>query len=783
MSKNEANILKFLSQIKGNGTFAVEGEEDFMMLGLYVDKVGDVALPMNEIQLKELIKVARKAPFGKGANTITDTSVRSAWEIDAAQIKMKNPAWEGFLAKLLEKIKVQLGLQEQKVSASLYKMLIYEKGDFFVWHKDSEKEKNMFATLSITLPSSYAGGKLVVKFNGQEIVIDNSEAASNYKFGYAAFYTDCDHEVRPLLLGHRVCLVYNLLQTGKSISALDQTKQINEMATLFEAWKEDFEVVEDAEEDEEGDEKENEEVENFTIKAILLGHQYTPDNFSLENLKLDDIPRVQVMLQAAEKTGFFARLALVTHYKSGSLEEVYYRGKPKSRYGYDDEYQDNNLDGEMGEVFEEYIKIENWCEDGLPTLGNVMLEETQIISNKATDDEEPIKKEAEGYTGNAGMTLEHWYHHGAVVFWQKENHAAVLNGLALPQVFEWVDFYTQRIDTDKDAHHYLATLLNEMVEIETTTSRYQSAIPDASCVAEGWVQMANQTDFDKKTRVFVSLFDKIKKENWLDLLTCYSEESISNIFEEASKAKNIDFANHFLDILLYIEEESEAYRNFVHTQITKIPTYFATLPTYILPSSKEGKVLFRNKTLELKQIATAQKLVLSLLKVSLRVVDNEKWTKAVYDLLTALQNRQYVNEVVTAALIDCPQYKEKPLFRVLKQFCSQNLEKRTANEPQPPPNWTRAVPVAKYPNHQKMWDILSSFLQSPTETVFNFTKNESERTEMVSAIGSITIDLKLVTIQTGRPYTLQITKTRAAYHVELSKWKEDVQILANLNKI
>lgn len=775
MSKNAANILNFLSQVKGNGTFAVSGEEDFVLLGLNVEKVGEVALPMNEIQVKELIKVAHKAPFGKGAATITDTSVRSAWEINSDQIKIKNPAWEVVLAKLLEKVQVQLGLQKHKISASLYKMLIYEKGDFFVWHKDSEKEKNMFATLSITLPSNYAGGKLAVKFNGQEIVIDNSEAASNYKFGYAAFYADCDHEVRPLLSGHRVCLVYNLLQTatGKPISATDLTKQIGEMTALLEDWKEDFEIAES--------EEENEEAEDFGIKAILLGHQYTPDNFSLENLKLDDIPRVQVLLQAAEKAGFFARLALVTHYKSGTLEEVYYKKKPKSRYGYDDEGGDNNIDGVMGEIFEEYITIENWCEDGLPTLGNVMLEETQILSNKATDDEEPIEKEAEGYTGNAGMTLEHWYHHGAVVFWRKEDHATVLNGLALSQVLEWVDFYTENIDTDKNAHHYLANLLNDMEEIDTTNS--YSTIPDSSCVAKAWVQMDKQEDFDKKTRVFVPLFDKIKKENWLDLLACYSEESISNIFEEASKAKNIDFANHFLDILLYIEEESEAYRNFVHTQITKIPTYFAALPTYILPSSEEEKVQFRNKTLELKQIATAQKLVLSLLKVSLRVVDNEKWTKAVYDLLTTLQTRQYVNEVLSVALLTCPQYKEKPLFEALEQFCSQDLEKRTANEPQPLPNWTRALPVAKYSNHQKIWDILSSFLQSPTETVFNFTKNESERRDMESAIKSVTIDLKLVTLQSGRPYTLQITKTRAAYDLELSKWKEDLKILTDLRKI
>jgi hypothetical protein len=777
MSKNAANILKCLSQVKGNGTFAVSGEEDFVLLGLNVEKVGEVALPINEIQVKELIKVAHKAPFGKGAATITDTSVRSAWEINANQIKIKNPAWETFLAKLLDKVKVQLGLQKQKINATLYKMLIYEKDDFFVWHKDSEKEKNMFATLSITLPSNYAGGKLAVKFNGQEIVIDNSEAASNYKFGYAAFYADCDHEVRPLLSGHRVCLVYNLLQTAKDkpISATDLTKQIDEMAALLEDWKDDFEITES--------EEENEEVEDVAIKTILLGHQYTPTNFSLESLKLDDIPRVQVMLQAAEKAGFFARLALVTHYKSGSLEEVYYKKKPKSRYGSYEEYDDNEIDGVMDEIFDEHISIENWCEDGLPTLGNVMLEETQILTNKPTDADEPIEKQAEGYTGNAGMTIDYWYHHGAVVFWRKEDHATVLNGLGLAQAFEWVDFYSKNIGTDKDAHHYLTTLLNNMEEIDTTNKNSYFTIPDASCVAKGWVQLAHQADFNKKTRVFVPLFDKINKESWLGLLSCYSEKSISNIFEEVNKAENIDFANHFLNILLYIEEESAAYKDFVHTQITEIPSYFANLANYILPRKDEEHRYYFNKDAELKQVLSAKNLVVGLLKVSLRVVDNAKWTKSIYGLLTTLQTREYVNEVLAAALLTCPQYKEKPLFEALEQFCSQDLEKRTAKEPQPLPNWTREVPTSKSPNQQEMWNILSAFLKSSTETVFNFTKNESERSTMESAIKNVTIDLKLETIKSGRPYTLQITKTRAAYGLELSKWKEDLKILADLKKI
>ena len=32
----------------------------------------------------------------------------------------------------------------------------------------------------------------------------------------------------------------------------------------------------------------------------------------------------------------------------------------------------------------------------------------------------------EGFTGNAGMTLERWYHRAAIVIWPRDKHFAVL---------------------------------------------------------------------------------------------------------------------------------------------------------------------------------------------------------------------------------------------------------------------------------------------------------------------------------------------------------------------
>ncbi len=65
----------------------------------------------------------------------------------------------------------------------------------------------MFGTLIIALPSNYCGGELLVKFDGKEECVDFSSGARNFKMPYAAMYADCEHEIKPVTSGYRVCLV------------------------------------------------------------------------------------------------------------------------------------------------------------------------------------------------------------------------------------------------------------------------------------------------------------------------------------------------------------------------------------------------------------------------------------------------------------------------------------------------------------------------------------------------------------------------------------------------
>src|SRR5205085_1311347 len=97
----------------------------------------------------------------------------------------------------VSKVQQDLGLENQKLQAHLYELLLYEKGSFFLPHRDGEKRDRMVATLVVVLPSSYKGGELVVRHEGEEQTIDFT-SDQPLRIHYAAFYADCEHEIRPL---------------------------------------------------------------------------------------------------------------------------------------------------------------------------------------------------------------------------------------------------------------------------------------------------------------------------------------------------------------------------------------------------------------------------------------------------------------------------------------------------------------------------------------------------------------------------------------------------------
>lgn len=101
---------------------------------LCINSAPDVilGLPLGESHVKSIIESATQAPFGRGEETIVDTSVRKTWQLSPSQFTIKNGKWAQQLQALLEKVTVDLGCDVRKrVTCELYKLLLYEPGGHF----------------------------------------------------------------------------------------------------------------------------------------------------------------------------------------------------------------------------------------------------------------------------------------------------------------------------------------------------------------------------------------------------------------------------------------------------------------------------------------------------------------------------------------------------------------------------------------------------------------------------------------------------------------------------
>ncbi|HNI43874.1 MAG TPA: 2OG-Fe(II) oxygenase [Chitinophagales bacterium] len=761
MENFSEEILSLLDGINCNGSFVATGIHDLVVPGLSVNKVGEISLPISAAQAQALIGVAHKAPFGKGMATVVDTSVRSAWEIDAQEVSFNNPQWKSLLKEVLNTVKEQLGLDEKDIEAQAYKLLIYEKDDFFVWHKDSEKVSNMFGTLVITFPSEHQGGELAVRFNGEEVVVSAAEAVRNYQYSFAAFYADCDHEVRPLLSGYRVCMVYNLVQTKTNISALSANSLLEDIEYCTELLQQH-------------------ESEFASPKAILLEHQYTPENFSMDHLKLDDLPRVRVLLAAAEKAGFFARLGLVTHYQSGTLE---YEGY----YSYYDHEDDEGIDTDsvsMGEIFDESISVEHWASEEKGTLGDYYLEETDIIKTFELGEDDPLEKEAEGYTGNAGMTLTYWYHYGAVILWPKSIHLQVLQATGHDVATEWMGFYAQTAATDPVAMHHIRQLLDSLDINAIANTRHATEKMDMEGYLDGILVLRDNALVQQHEGILAAAFTKINIPYWMKCLQQFPLELSTSIFEKAIERPDKNNIPHWASIVETLLT-SNLLPEFVGIQAQKVvekTPAFHHFFAYDEQQKQYSDFGYGRTNREIpeeysnKGIATLR----TIFKLCQQYGEDTTWFSGILQLLTSVQDRSFFVKMLLPVLFDAEQYKQYRLYPLMYNYAIDVLQQKTAIRPEPLPNWTRQRPNTQHDT--QIWDELEQFLLSPTQQTFDYARVEAERRIMESVIQKVEIDLSCETIKKGRPYTLRLTKNNNEYERNLKIWHDDLQLLKKLEE-
>lgn len=771
----------------GSG-FCASGGLPWVSPGLEVRGIGQVKFPLTSALVKRLIKQGRQAPYGKGTKTVVDTDVRRVHELDPEQFQLTGPKWNDLLEFVVTEVEDRLGLAGFELKPHLYKLLVYQEGDFFLPHRDGEKLDGMVATLVITLPSPHEGGELVVSHGGTTETIQAQVAAQGEDLSFAAFYADCQHEVKPLKQGYRVCLVYNLtLGTGKSMpgprkptGSVKQASGEGAFSQVLADWATQCEP---------------------TAKlAFGLEHCYSAEGLSFGLLKGPDRRTAKLLLDAAERADCVAHLALIVHWQSGSAEDSwddYYsnRRRGRSRYGgwHDREDESPALGVRtMGEIYECDFTLSHWSdrEGNRVPLGTIPVKQAEIVSDRDPEQWELVREDFEGYTGNAGMTLDRWYHQAAIVVWPRTQHLKVICGAGTDTAIGGLKQLIQRINqSDKGQRGALreeARLLAKAIIETWRPGSYWSSISrddstDRVDRNEIFALLDQLDDLSLMLEIVWRIvpIDKslIPDEHFVKFARRHGWEHFEEpLVVELQRfdlefdplKRNLAMLHSLCTAKGHSAEDKAACGRLCDAAVIGLSAYDEQI------SPEDWRWERTNPVEQLNQLTEAM----------LAVDAREPLTGLIshvtyYDHMYLLAEHQLeVLFGMEPSLKKLP--PSHPLVSQWLSHCLTELRRRKANEPKRPGDFRRD---AKLTCNCTDCKLVNAFLANPKEEVLRLTAVQNRRTHVEDKIEWAEADLKCTTLRQGSPHTLICTKTIASYELGAKRYLRDLKCLERVEKL
>ena len=755
-----------LSNVNRPGNFFARGSKELPLPKIEIDGVGSLSFPIPKDQIKTIIEQATQAPYGRGAETILDTSVRKTWQLGPESVKITGKSWKTNFDAILSEVKNGLGCQEMTVTAELYKLLIYDKGGFFHAHRDSEKAPGMFGTLVVVVPSAHRGGELVVRHAGHEEVLDLSDAeASELTFG--AFYADCEHEVLPVTEGYRVCLVYNLIQQKgqQRICAPLYDEEVSTAAEILEmAFTAD---------------------DSPAKIAWLLEHQYTQAELSFATLKNADAALAKVLAEAASRAKCALHLGIVHIEESGSAEPNYDHYSSRSRWrDYDDDEEDiSNDEFEVIDVEQQEQYVDGWInQQNLPMdFGRLPIEEGELLPAGSLDDEDPDEQRLLEATGNAGVSYERAYHRAALVIWRNENYINVLlqSGIhaALTYFKERVESRPERFSSD--------AWRTEMCSL-------------ASAILDAWESIHPQRMY--------TIREKYKNSSeMLQSLCCIKDSQLLERFIRNIVVQNYDGSENSALIKAMDLLETNTFSELVMSLISE-RMWICHAHCVNLLSSLVDKI--SNNSEQKRAILDITKTVIgNLKKVSknpntnnFRDIYQMRETKELtpnsvvelWDTLKKLDSPDLLNITVTEMIaypeVFCPRKVLSPALSTLYRYNGKTLNSdiefmrliehvsvalllKSEHPIQPPKDWRQEVAIScKCEDCQQ----LQVFVRNPKEQIHYFRVRKDRRQHLHNTIEAHKLDMTHLTERQGSPQTLVCTKTRRGYEQSREYYFNDI---------
>lgn len=755
MSSIGAALLDSLRSVERPGDFCVGGVRQIFQPTLDVDGVGRIAFPILPVQAERLIAIAEAAPYGQGAETVVDHDVRRTFQIDPGKVRIGGRHWQETLTELVAEASRGLGI-EGSVAAEFYKLLVYDVGSFFVDHRDTEKVAGMFATMVLVLPSSYQGGELIIRHLDRQVVLDPHPEEPS-EIGFAAFYGDCVHEIRPVTDGCRLTLVYNLrfLDKRQPMAAPDYRAEKERVAGTLRRWA---------------------GAENEPDKLILaLEHAYTPAELSFETLKGADAGAASVIAEAAAEADCDLHLALVSIEEGGSAEhDPSYRRHWRNR---DEEDDEDDEAFEVIEVLDRTLMLSEWRrpDGGKSELGDFPFSEGELCPADAFEDLTPDEQHFHEATGNEGASFERTYRRAGLVLWPRARRLAVLNQAGIGSTVPYLEALVVR--WEESAPELKASLWQEADVLSghmlSTWSRDTWRSDDDSNASRMLELQARLGNVGRIAEFLAELssaghYARHDNEAIVRAASLLAAPRAADLLARIIKRNASDHPDGCADLLLRCVARPigsmDALSRFGALLIESLPGDLAT-PTALDPWKRRKR--------------PSAAFVVDVLTAASRI-DAGLAMRAIGHILAWPGTYTPDAVLVPAALAFAKSVDSVawPAVKRIRQASLDHLRKRIGLPLAPPQDWARANPLGCTCADCR---DLGAFLVMPDRQKWHLKAIQNRRTHVELSVKNVECDLDLATERRGSPHTLIATKNQASYERRVKERRQDIETLAALD--
>jgi hypothetical protein len=443
----------------------------------------------------------------------------------------------------------------------------------------------------------------------------------------------------------------------------------------------------------------------------------------------------------------------------------------------------------LGEIYEDELLGEQWVDASgkKQPFPAIALSAKAIVASTPLDQWTPTREEYEGFTGNAGNTLDRWYHRSALCVWHRNHHFDVLAGGDVYFALKMLETMVARLK--KTAKKGLDDARTECVRLAQAIIRHwpKRHIPrhsygrnsEQSPLLDAFPKLLTQIDDVEALCQFLEAVRE--RDAALDLGNlivgmcrahgCAAFASALTAFFEMPRDGLCvrDFA--WLDQLAGARF-NDPDRDALLAKLARLAaTRFCDQPAPRFAHHDDS--------------AHSHDTLPALLRI-LVIASDEQSLEQVIRFVTDQPTRFSLDDVQMPSLSRAVEWARKQDVPVPSRIIAwlrmiqRRLATATSQEPQPPADWARPAEIACTCQHCR---CLNEILAAPDEAGGRIHAREDMRSHLITMISRHQCDVMHKLEKTGSPYALVFTKTDGSFKRRAQRFVADKKLLETVNEL